>query len=187
MKSFSDPGVRWYVVRTNIKCEEKAAANLGLAGYHVYLPRYKVEKFNKRHNTYRVYECNLMPRYLFVGISNGDFRTARTCEGVEYIVSDEGWRGVPLRVAGKDIQAIYLAEVDFQFDDTRKAREYRGHTFELAYPVGAHVVVKLQKILNGLEVGGRIRETNGKNKIVVDLGTLGKITALPQDVTVVEG
>ena len=43
MKPFIDTSKAWYVVRTNIKCEEKASANIRAAGFDVYLPRSRVE------------------------------------------------------------------------------------------------------------------------------------------------
>lgn len=62
---------RWYVVRTNVKCEQKAADNLRKAGFDQYLPMRRVEKWNKRLNTYRMLESPLMLRYLFVGLPIG--------------------------------------------------------------------------------------------------------------------
>jgi transcription antitermination factor NusG len=124
MKSGIDKDKHWYVVRTNVKCEEKASDNIRKAGYDVYYPRSRVEVKNKRTHTYTTRESALMPRYLFVGLPQADknFLKVRSCDGVECIL---GVDGRPARISADHVEAIYLAEVDMQFDDTRAARIHR--------------------------------------------------------------
>lgn len=116
----------WYVVRTNINCEAKASDNIRLAGFDVYFPRQRIEKKHRRKNTYLVKERPLMVSYIFVGMPRDEklrhFGFVRACEGVERFLE---YQGKPIPVHGRDVQAIYLAEVDMRFDDTRAARIHR--------------------------------------------------------------
>jgi transcription termination/antitermination protein NusG len=124
MKAAIDNDKHWFVVRTNVKAEVKASESIRTAGYDVYYPRSRVEVKNKRTHTYTTRENPLMPRYLFVGLPQTDrnFFKVRLCEGVECIL---GVDGRPARISADHVEAIYLAEVDLQFDDTRAARVHR--------------------------------------------------------------
>ncbi|TPN03820.1 hypothetical protein FJ973_29705 [Mesorhizobium sp. B2-1-3] len=134
----------WYVVRTNVQCEAKAADNVRLAGFDVYFPRQRIEKKHRRNNTYLVKERPLMVSYIFVGMPRSNklqhFGFVRACEGVEKFLE---YQGKPIPVPGKDVQEIYLAEVDMRFDDTRAARIHRKEeaktikaTLEMKYAPG---------------------------------------------------
>ncbi|MEK1866655.1 MAG: transcription termination/antitermination NusG family protein [Ensifer adhaerens] len=124
MKAAIDKDKHWFVVRTNVRCEEKASTNIRKAGYDVYYPRRRVEVKNKRTHTYTTLENPLMPRYLFVGLLQSDrnFFKVRGCDGVDCILAVDGR---PARISADHVEAIYLAEVDLQFDDTRAARIHR--------------------------------------------------------------
>jgi transcription antitermination factor NusG len=112
--------------------EWRAADKLRSEGYEVYLPTRRVEKKNKRTHTYSTKALTLMPGYLFLGASR-PLRDALNCFGVEGILSNGGYVGkrsrnedaYPIEVSGQLVEAIYLAEIDQQFDDTRAARIYR--------------------------------------------------------------
>lgn len=130
------PGINhrlsWYVVRTIPLMEWKASDKLSAAGYSVYLPTMRVETKNKRTHTYSTKERTLMPGYLFLG-SSGSLYNAVNCFGVEGVLSNGGYvsarrrngDGDPIRVPSMLVEAIYLAEIDQQFDDTRAARIHR--------------------------------------------------------------
>ncbi len=120
MKAAIDKDKHWYVVRTNVKAEVKASDNMRKAGYDVYYPRRRMEMKNKRTHTYATRESALMPRYLFVGLPQSDrnFFKVRNCDGVECIL---GVDGPPERISAEHVEAIYLAEIEMQFDDTRAA------------------------------------------------------------------
>jgi transcription termination/antitermination protein NusG len=139
-----DPEKIWYVVRTNIQCEGKASDNIRLAGFDVYFPRQRIEKKHRRNNTYLVKERPLMVGYIFVGMPKNDklrhFGFVRACEGVEKFIE---YQGKPIPVSGHEVQALYLAEVDMRFDDTRAARIHRKEeaktikaTLEMKYARG---------------------------------------------------
>lgn len=144
-----DPDKVWYVVRSNIQCEAKAADNIRLAGFDVYYPRQRIEKKHRRNNTYLVKERPLMVSYIFVGMPRDEklrhFGFVRACEGVERFLE---YQGKPIPVHGRDVQAIYLAEVDMRFDDTRAARIHRKEeaktikaTLEMKYAQGKSFAV----------------------------------------------
>lgn len=149
MKSLkADPDRLWYVIRSNIKSEEKAMLNLLRAGYEVYLPRMRFETQNRRTKTYLVRERPLMTSYLFVSQPriNPDWYTLRACEGVESVLGDG--RGFYLPVPYKLVEALYLDEIDMVHDDTRAARIHRKEeartkkaTMEMKYAAGRQVRV----------------------------------------------
>lgn len=146
-----DPKKHWYVVRTNIKCEYKAASNIRAAGFDVYLPTQRVEKKHRRTNTYSEVERPLMLRYLFVGFypTAKHFGFVRACEGVERLLES---MGEPIPVPGPAVAEIQTAEIDLTFDDTRRARIHRKEeektkklTLEKKYKPGAYVLIEDEK------------------------------------------
>jgi len=132
MKAGINHRVFWYVVRIAPLMEWRSADKLRAEGYEIYLPTMRVERKNKRTHTYATKERVLMPGYLFLG-AGGSLHRALNCFGVEGILSNGGYvgkrsrkeDGYPIQVPSQLVEAIYLAEVDMQFDDTRAARIYR--------------------------------------------------------------
>ncbi|MBA8820684.1 hypothetical protein BRY73_23910 [Ochrobactrum sp. P6BS-III] len=165
----------WYVIRTNIKCEEKAANNLRLAGYEAYLPRQRVEFIHKRTKTRVTKERALMQRYLFVAQPRGhaDWFKLRRCEGVERVLESGGSY---VRVSANAVEALFLAERDMQFDDTREARIYREEeaktkkaTAKLKFSKGQSV-----SMVRGpfIDITGVVEEVTSSGKIKVLLNAL---------------
>lgn len=115
----------WYVVRSNIKSERKAADNLRKAGFETYLPMVRFERRNKRTHTIRECEQPLMLRYLFLAMpkQNAPFGFARACEGVERILGDVDNHPIPVPFGL--VNGLFLAEINMEFDDTREARIHR--------------------------------------------------------------
>lgn len=170
-----DPDKIWYVVHTNIKCEAKAAGNIRQAGFDVYFPRQRYEKKHRRTNLYTTHERPLMLRYIFVGMpqeaKEQHFGFVRACDGVERFLD---YQGKPIRLRGSDVQAIYLAEVDMKFDDTRAARKHRGEGVNDEFPRGAKVFVKeMEHIFRGFM--GEVVGTDGKERVHVSLARFGKV------------
>lgn len=164
--------IPWFVVQAQPRREERAMYALHRAGYmHFYLPRFRVEKWNKRTNTYRETERALMPGYLFLGVGNGDFERARKCEGVTGFLCDFDYHPIP--VPSKEVERLFLAEVDMQFDDTRKARKHREETLDKLFPAGIPVVLSmLGSVMHGQRAF--VLDTKGANKVQIDMGALGK-------------
>lgn len=166
----------WCVVRTNIKCEQKAAENIRAAGFAYYLPMCRIETWNKRTHVYRISDRVLMPRYLFAGLpAENHVGAVKNCEGVEMVLSTEGKFGAPLQVPAATIERFLLAEVDMRFDETRAARIVRGEEprtakdrTELAFPPG-----KNARVIDGpfASFMATIEEatTSGKVKALVEV------------------
>ncbi len=77
---------RWYVVRTHVHAENKAAAHLVRQGYSIYVPRY----LKRRRHARRVemVAAPLFPRYLFVAIDRMTqrWRSILSTVGVTHLV-----------------------------------------------------------------------------------------------------
>jgi transcriptional antiterminator RfaH len=80
---------RWYVVQTQVHCENKAAANLLRQGYEVYLPRYLKRRRHARR--IEIVPMPLFPRYLFVGFDpmTARWRSIQSTFGVSQLVCNE--------------------------------------------------------------------------------------------------
>jgi transcriptional antiterminator NusG len=172
----------WYVVRSNIKCEEKAAANLSAAGFDVYFPRQRVEVKHKRTNTILTKERPLMMRYLFVGLqrSNAPFGFVRACEGVESIL---GVNGTPVKVPATLVDSILMAEINLEFDDTREARIARK---EEARTRKETIAMKFRKGLSVLIVDGPFASFLGEVAAVTSRGAVDILVEIFGRETLVE-
>lgn len=113
----------WYVVRTNIKCEDKAARNLAAAGFETYVPWQHFEVWNRRKNRLIENERRLAPRCLFLrieGDENVPWGVIRACEGVEYVLSVEG-RPIPLNgYETRKLLAVMAAARNLEFDEKQR-------------------------------------------------------------------
>lgn len=171
-KAAIDKTKAWFVVRTNIKCEEKAANNIRVAGFDVYFPRQRIEKRNKRTNTYREFERPLMMRYIFVGFHrhNQAFGFVRNCDGVERILGDQ--ENHPIGIPAGLVAEILDAETNMEFDDTRAARIHRE---EEARTKKATVAMKFKR-------GKKIMVTDGPfssfKGVVEDVTSRGSVKTL---------
>jgi transcriptional antiterminator NusG len=117
----------WYVVRTNIKCEKKAERELRDAGFDVYLPEFKVERFNRKRRVTLVSTLCLFPRYLFVCLDHaGQLGIVRTCNGVEDILPGRPREAEP--VPAKQVLKLRAAQENLELDDTDQGRRRRGET-----------------------------------------------------------
>lgn len=182
----------WCIVRTNIKCEQKAADNIRAAGFAFYLPMCRIETWNKRTNTYRMTDQVLMPRYLFAGLkAENCVGAVKNCEGVEMVLSTEGKFGRPLQVPAQAVEDFLTAEVDMRFDQTRAARIIKGEEprtakekTEAKFPPG-----RKANIIDGpfSSFVATIEEatTSGKVKALVDLfGRLSSVEFDPEQLRV---
>lgn len=159
----------WFVAQCNVKCEAKATENLRLAGYEVYFPRQRIERKNKRTNVIHEIERPLLMRYIFVAVPRYDFGFVRACEGVESLL---GVNGLPLRVPARDVEALYLAEIDMQFDDTRAARIHRKEEAKTRKENIARTFMKNLMV----QIGAGPFE--GKNATVADVTDAGRVAVL---------
>lgn len=171
----------WYVVRTNIKCEVKAATNIRLAGFDHYLPRVREEKKHRRTNVVTVTERPLMPRYLFVGFKQNakHFGFVRACEGVERLLEVDG---TPVPVPAEAVEEIFLAEIDMCFDDTREARIHRKEeansykqTMAMRFPANKRVFISDPKSAFA-DLSAIVEEVTKSGSVRVLLELFGRLT-----------
>lgn len=141
----------WFVVRSQVRQEDRAARSIQQAGFDVYLPTMRFEKKHRRNNTYSEVEKPLMVGYLFVGFSTfaRHFEKVRKCDGVYDFVKV---MGEPIQVQGREVASIQTAEMEMAFDDTRAARIHRGEeertrklTLKKQFPRGLSVRVADEK------------------------------------------
>lgn len=183
MKAGIDKDKHWYVVRTTVKGEEKAYENIRKAGFDTYFPRRRVEIQNHRTHAYRTHENPLMPRYLFVGfISNGaNFYAVNCCDGVECVL---GVNGRPIRISGDHVEAIYFAEIDMAFDDTRAARIHRQEeaasekeNTARRFLTGRRVIVSEPRNPFA-EFSGIVEEVTKAGRVIALIELFGRMTAV---------
>ncbi len=188
----STAGKVWFVIRCNIKCEQKAMENLQAAGFEVYFPRMRKDIIHHRTKAVITREFPLFNRYLFVGMPQEAERRhwgfVRACEGVECAL---GVGGVPLPVPAADVEAFRLAEIDMQFDDTRAAKIHRGDIeatkkaqVQRLYPTGSALRVKEGHDFGGFY--GNVVSTKGAGKVKAMIEMFGGLIPVEFNVEDVE-
>lgn len=182
----------WYVVRTNIKCEEKAERNLRAAGYRTYAPWQKFERFNRRKRVWIEHTMRLAPRYLFLETPAIDvpWFVIRACEGVESVL---GINGNPHRLSQLEVLAleqIMAAERDFAFDETRAGKLHRREigktkkeTTRMKFPVGSKVRIKDGPFSS---FNGEVTNVNGRGHLLVMASLFGRLTPVELEAEQVE-
>lgn len=185
----------WYVVRTNIKSEDKAERNLREAGFCTYAPWQKFERFNTRKKVWMQWELRVAPRYVFLDV--GDLRrdttpwgVVRGCEGVEKVL---GVLGLPTPLNAAEERALYAimaAERDYAFDETRAGKLHRREigktkkeTTRMKFPVGSKV-----RINDGpfATFGGEVTNVNGRGHLLVMTEIFGRLTPVELEAGQVE-
>lgn len=174
----------WYVIRTNIKCEDKAERNLRRAGFRTYAPWQRFEKFNKRRKVFIEQAARIAPRYLFLEIDGPRHQVPwgfiRDCEGVEEVVP-RGRPPVALnKIEAQALQAIMDAERNFAFDETRAGKLHRREigrtkkeTTKLRYPIGSRVLVTDGPFAS---FAGEVVNVNGRGHIKTLISIFGRLT-----------
>lgn len=192
----------WFVIRTNVKCEDKAERNLRAAGFGTYAPWQRFEKWNRRKNRHIVHERRIVPRYLFidvgpVAVEDVPWGTIRACEGVECVLGVNG-RPVPLsdKAAGKGfsdvekLQAIMEAEAQRVFDETREGKLFRREigktkkeTTRMRFPVGSKVTINEGPFAT---FGAEVTNVTGKGMLTVMASIFGRLTPVELEPAQVE-
>jgi transcription antitermination factor NusG len=103
----------------------KASEELRLGGYQAYLPRRRLEKFNRQQRVLSIREEPLMKGYLFMA-EPADWGKLRDEEKFSAVVGPLKGSEGPLEIRAGEVAGILFAEMDLQFDDTDEARRYRG-------------------------------------------------------------
>lgn len=125
-------GLAWFALRTNPRCEVRAALGLREAGYEVFYPVLRRWVQHRRPGPiarkWRHVEAPLWPGYILVGLVAGQgWFKLRQCDGVHGPVSVEG---VPLRLPVAKVKDVYAKVSAGEFDEDRRPRRRRlkaGH------------------------------------------------------------
>src|SRR5690554_1332827 len=174
----------WFVIRTNIRSEDKAERNLRAAGFRTYAPWQKFERINRRKRVWIQHEMRLAPRYLFLEADmpaqDIPWYVIRACEGVESVL---GINGNPHRLSAAEVaslDAIRNAEADYAFDETRAGKLHRREigktkkeTTRMKFPVGSKV-----RISDGpfTSFNGEVTNVNGRGHLSVMTEIFGRLT-----------
>lgn len=124
------PERRWFALRVRGGMADPVFAELREAGYDVYLPRRRLDRFNRRKNVLMEWSEPLLPGYVFVVHPRqdqpiDDWTEVRAIKGAAGpLGSDIG----PLVIPSPVIEAIIKAEFESVYDETRAARRARGDT-----------------------------------------------------------
>lgn len=93
--------LRWFVARTNPRCEEKAVNSLTRKGFAAYSPASYSLRLHHRSKAEIERRAPLMVGYAFVGFELGreHFGFARSCDGVaKFLGTENGYVEVPARL-----------------------------------------------------------------------------------------
>lgn len=185
----------WYVIRTNIKCEDKAERNLRAAGFRTYAPWQKFERLNRRKRVWVEHTMRLAPRYLFLntGMLKRDetpWGVIRACEGVEKVLDN---KGLPIPLSAEEEKALYAimaAEADFAFDETRAGKLHRreigktkAETTRMKFPTGTKVRINEGPFAT---FGGEVTNVTGRGYLLVLTSIFGRLTPVELEVGQVE-
>jgi transcriptional antiterminator NusG len=151
MKASINPDLAWYVATYRPRKATEAAYAIVKAGFDAYLPRKRVERWHRRQRVRIICDVPLMHPYLFVGFA----KEARLFKAVQDMdeVGDflRSATREPIPVSAKLIEAIFLAEINMEFDETTAARKHREESLERMFPLGSAVklVDDLKAVLDG--------------------------------------
>ena len=159
----------WYAVRTNPKCEIKATRSLRRAGFGAYLPEMKIERQHHRTKAWIEKKLCLMPRYLFVDMTDDDWFTLRRCDGVQSVM---GVDGVYQPMPTGTVERFMAMQANLEFDDTREAKR-RHNKFSKT---------KTEMVCQKFPIGSRIRAKDGPFSAfgghVTNVSAQGEVQAL---------
>lgn len=122
--------MRWYAVRTNPKCEDRALSSIAAEGFEAYAP--KARKHIVHHRT-RVLTPKVYPMlvgYALVSLPSAAHAShIRGCDGVKAVL---GVNGVPLPLPTREFEAIRSAEARMDELFLRRERELlrKDHNFK---------------------------------------------------------
>lgn len=122
------PGMTWFALFTNPRCERRAEQRIIDEGLCAYLPEGKVWSKPRYATSYIGRLRPAMSRYLFVGDPSRrepDWFALRRVDGVHGIV---GVSGLPIAIQGQAIDALRRAENAGRFNFGSKPMEKGKHT-----------------------------------------------------------
>lgn len=163
---------KWFVVRTNIKCEDRATKSLRAARYRVYVPVMKKTIIHHRTKQPINRRFKLFNRYIFVSMAadNLDFGNVRACDGVEAIL---GIEGKPYEVSRQDVAHFMMAQRRGEFDSLQPlTKKQLAHK----YPVGSLLKIHKDHPFGGFY--GQVEKVKGKSVVRVALQLFGRLVSV---------
>jgi len=163
---------KWFVVQTNIKCEERATKSLRAARYRVYMPVMKKTIVHHRTKDLINKRFKLFNRYLFVSMApdNLDYGNVRKCKGVETILGIE-IDGKPCEISREIIKRFMLAQRRGDFDNVVALTKKQ---MAAKLPVGTRIKVRHEHVFGGFY--GQVTKIKGKGVIRAGLEIFGRLT-----------
>lgn len=171
----------WYAIKTRPKMERKAEREIRKAGIvDVYLPEYKIERFNKRFKVTKVSTLCHWPRYLFAQLEARDFGRLRDCQGVIDVLP--GYPLPPMALGPDDVKAL-LALRDAQekhlLDDTDQGRRARGETIKSTlYAMRKRLKGRKVRVIDGpfTSFPGEVEAVHSLERLTVLIDIFGRQT-----------
>lgn len=163
----------YVVVRTNIRCERRAARSLRAAGYRVYFLQFRKSSTHRRTKKRIIRRYPLTPGYLFVRMTRIDWFTLRRCDGVECVV---GINGTPYTIPRSDIVRMVKDVRARKWDNVtveRVSHRKRKAELEKLFRRGRRLRAK-EGTFQGLEA--EISGVTAKGTIAGLLNILGRLT-----------
>lgn len=171
MKASIDPARTWFVARSKPGQTLKAMTAIREAGFDVYCPRKRISRWSRGKQIRLEFERPLMPPYLFAGFEDGErhFGRVRDLDEVSGFLTNA--EGSPLFVPVKIIEAIWLAEIAGEYDETDRAKKARAEATERLFPPGT--AVRLMNDLKGILAGVEgIAKAVKRDNVLVEFGAL---------------
>ena len=106
--------LRWYVARTNPRCEQRAVMSLARSGFTAYCPHTYSAHLHHRSKAEIERRAPLMVGYAFVAFQPGEehFGFARGCDGIHSFL---GVQGKPISVPSGLVEALHRDEFRGEF------------------------------------------------------------------------
>ncbi|MEQ1955993.1 transcription termination/antitermination protein NusG [Mesorhizobium yinganensis] len=135
--------LRWYVLELRGGMADSVFADLTKLGYDAYLPRRRIDKYNRRMRVMAERSEPLLPGYLFVAHP----RPGKPADDWTEVDKIKGVRGRlktqlgPVVIPHAVIEVIMRMEFESAYDDTQAGKRFRGESdrdkLEARFPVGA--------------------------------------------------
>lgn len=192
----------WYAVQTNPACERRAAVSLRQAGFGVYHPQYRVERFNRRNTVWVTRSYSLIPGYLFVekprmypgewwgrDVRPSWFRLRR-CDGVKGVLGTYDATGIlsPWTVPTKQIEIVMLAQAElerqYQAQLAARTKPKNGYANSVVeFPLGSEVRITGEAFQGHTAT---VENITGRGRIEVLIALFGRMTPFEIEPALVE-
>lgn len=177
---------KWFIVRTTVAGEARAARSLREKRIRVYVPKMRMTTYHHRTKKRIDRHFVLFNRYLFIGLPADalHFGKVRDCKGVEAIL---GIQGVPFEVSRADVTACLNAQRRGEFDNIDPRT--RKDASQKKYKPGSFLRVRNpQHPFGGFY--GQVVKVKGRGVVqamIAVFGRLSSVELLPQDIEPAEG